>query len=118
MAKVGEPVAPLAVAQNLAAQGLQVLPARYQDKAPIVKWRNYQDTRTDSMLPSWFGGSGRRNYWIMTGRMSQVVVIDCDNEAAEQWWVERIPNLRDTATVKTRKGHHYWFRLPQDWPQD
>lgn len=118
MVKVGDPVGPLAVAQSLAAQGLQVLPARYQDKAPIVKWRNYQTTRTEGMLPSWFGGLGKRNYWIMTGRMSQVIVIDCDNDAAEAWWLERVPNLRDTATVQTRKGHHYWFRLPENWPAE
>lgn len=118
MVRVGDPVGPLAVAQSLAAQGLQVLPARYQDKAPIVKWRNFQDVRSDSMLSQWFGSTGQRNYWIMTGRMSNVVVIDCDNAAAEEWWLERIPNLRETATVETRKGHHYWFRLPEDWPQD
>ena len=111
---------PLATAQALAAQGLQVLPARYKDKAPIVKWREYQDTRTEKLLPTWFGGGGNRNYWVMCGRISGVVVIDCDNPAADAWWREQVGDevMDSAAIVATRKGRHYWFRLPEDWPED
>lgn len=109
---------PLATAQKLAAAGFNVLPARYKDKAPVVPWTKYQHTRTDHLLASWFGGSGNRNFWGMTGRMSGVIVIDCDSDAGERWWRDRIDEqMTATAKVKTRKGFHYYFRLPEDWDE-
>lgn len=103
---------PLTIAQELAAQGLQVLPAAYKDKAPIVPWTKFQERRTDGLLAQWFG-SQDRNYWILTGHMSGVVVLDCDNEEAERYWREEKglgDELDRTACVKTRQGHHYYFR--------
>lgn len=117
MNHVGEPVGPLAIAQQLAEMGLQVLPARHRDKAPIVKWRNYQTNRTNRMLPIWFGSNTPRNYWVMTGRISGVVVIDCDSEAGEKWWRQTLGDdvMESAAIVATRKGHHYWFKIPPFW---
>lgn len=107
---------PLATAQALAAAGLQVLPARHKDKAPIIDWRKYQDTRSAPMLPQWFGSTTPRNYWVMTGQMSKAIVVDCDNTAADRWWREQLGDeaMDAAARVKTRKGHHYWFRIPED----
>lgn len=118
MARLTNPVDSLATAQQLAGLGLNVLPARYKQKAPIVKWQNYQNVKTESMLPQWFGGSGQRNYWIMTGLMSRVVVIDCDTEAGDAWWREQLGDevLDSAAQVKTSKGTHYWFKIPDSWP--
>lgn len=110
---------PLATAQRLASQGFNVLPARHKDKAPIVNWAKYQFLRTDNLLPSWFGGSGHRNFWVMTGRMSMIVVVDCDSEAGDRWWRDRIGDAMDaTAKVKTRNGHHYYFKIPDGFFKD
>lgn len=107
---------PLAVAKGLADLGFNVLPARYKDKSPQIPWTKYQATRTDNLLVSWFGGSGQRNFWVMTGRMSGIVVIDCDTDEGDAWWRERIGDEMDaTAKVKTRKGYHYYFTIPEDW---
>lgn len=56
----------------------------------------------------------------MTGLMSRHIVIDTDNEAGDKWWREYLGDevMDATATVKTSKGRHYWFRLPDDWPND
>lgn len=120
MVKLGDPVGPLATAQHLAGMGLNILPARFKDKTPIVEWTNYQSIRTDSMLPQWFGLSGKRNYWAMTGQMSGYIVIDCDTEAGDKWWREQLGDevMSATAQVKSRKGTHYWFKLPVGWPED
>lgn len=114
--KFGEPSRSLATAQELAAQGLQVLPARHRDKAPIVKWTNYQSERTERLLPQWFK-SNELNFWVMTGHISGHIVVDCDSPAGDAWWRERLGNevMDATAQVKTRNGTHYWFKIPADW---
>lgn len=122
MVKLGDPhpQGTLAVAQSLAALGLQVLPARHKDKAPLVKWAEYQDKRTESLLPTWFGGGVSRNYWIMTGRISGYIVIDCDSPEGDKWWRDILTDevMDATAQVKTSKGTHYWFAIPADWDPD
>lgn len=101
---------------GLHSAGLQVFPARYKDKITLVKWEKYQTQRVDEkMLAKWFSGRTNLNYWVMTGRLSGYIVIDCDTQEGDDWWLERVPNLHDTATVKTSKGHHYWFKIPDDW---
>jgi hypothetical protein len=122
MVKIGDPhpQGALAIAQSLAELGLQVLPARFKDKSPIVKWTEYQDRRTTSNLPMWFGGGVKRNYWVMTGRISGHVVVDADSAEGDKWWRERLGDaiFDATAQVKTAKGTHYWFAIPADWPED
>lgn len=119
MVKLGDPHprGTLAIAQSLAEQGLQVLPAKFKDKAPIVKWTEYQDRRTESLLPTWFGGGTQRNYWVMTGRMSQHVVVDADSPEGDKWWRNQLGDeiFDATAQVQTYKGKHYWFAIPADW---
>lgn len=106
---------PLSIAQGLIAEGLQVLPAALGSKAPKISWKKWQDRRADDMAPRWFGGSAC-NYWVMTGIMSGIVVIDCDTEAGHQFWLELIPDLDETTLVSTRPGrHHHWYKVPADW---
>lgn len=106
---------PLGTAKELAGYGFNVLPARYKDKSPLIPWTKYQKQRTDSLLSSWFGGTQQRNFWIMTGQMSGIIVVDCDNEAGATWWEDRLGTvtMESTARVKTRKGYHYYFRIPE-----
>jgi hypothetical protein len=108
---------PLDVARGLIAEGLQVLPAALGSKAPKISWKKWQDRRADEMATRWFGG-GQCNYWVMTGRMSGMIVIDCDTEAGHKFWVELIPDIDATTRVDTRLGrHHHWYKVPQDWIQ-
>lgn len=114
---------PLEEAQRLAAWGFNVLPAKRGGKAPQVSWAKYQTQRTDPQLLNWFSG-GERNYWIATGRISGILVLDCDTPEAEAWWREKLAAYEEdgvhildrTAAVTTRKGHHYYFRLPPNTP--
>ncbi|HXJ63896.1 MAG TPA: bifunctional DNA primase/polymerase, partial [Actinomycetota bacterium] len=119
---------PLEIARELAAAGLNVLPAGVGKKAPLVSWARFQTERTEPKLSQWFGG-GDRNYWVATGQISSVLVLDCDSGPAEEYWRERLRDYTDvddegnhthildrTTTAKTRQGHHYWFRLPANTP--
>lgn len=109
---------PLQIAQELDDLGLNVFPARFRGKATIVKWQQFQDARTTGRLAQWFSGNTQRNFWIMTGHTSGVVVLDCDDDTAERYWREDmgLADVMDrTACVKTVKGHHYYFLVePND----
>lgn len=106
-------------ARQLAGMGFNVLPARTGGKAPTLSWQKYQNIRTDDRLSQWFSG-GERNYWILCGRISQVVVLDCDDQVAIDYWRAKLepddgPHPMDvTASVVTRKGKHYYFRIASD----
>lgn len=120
MVKTSDPIGPLATAQSLAKLGLQVLPARYQHelKAPTIPWKKHTDKlATPVLLASWFKGTAPKNFWVMTGGISGVVVIDCDNAEADAWWRETLGDAVLSATTQSRtsKGTHYWFRIPESW---
>jgi hypothetical protein len=108
---------PLEIAQQLDSWGLQVLPAKPRDKAPVVDWKNHQITRTTKLLSTWFRGNRQLNFWVMCGQISKVVVVDADSATGDAWWREQLGDdiMTATAQVKTRKGKHYWFRIPDDW---
>lgn len=106
----------LAEVQALDALGFNILPAKYQGKAPIVDWRKYQNKRSSGQLTAWFR-NGRYNAWMNTGSISGVVVLDIDSDEAEAFWRETLGDemLDTTACVRTGSGkHHYWFRLAED----
>lgn len=108
---------PLENARQLDQWGFNVLPAKVGGKSPQVPWRKFQDQRTSDRLHHWFEGKKPRNYWIATGRISGVVVLDCDTPAAEQFWRDRIGDAMDqTACVRTRKGAHYYFSIEPNTP--
>lgn len=116
MVRLGSPQ-PLDIAKELASHGLQVFPARFRDKPPLVDWKKYQATDSHSMIERWFKGRGNLNYWVLTGSMSGYIVIDCDSPEGDAWWRERIGDEMDaTAAVETSKGTHYWFKLDGDDP--
>ncbi len=99
-------------AQELAGWGFNVLPAR--GKSPIVKWSDYQAKRSDSELPLWFKPNKRYNYWVNCGTISGWICLDCDSDEGEAFWRNQLGDVLDqTACVKTSKGHHYWFRIPE-----
>lgn len=107
-------------ARRLAELGFNVLPARVGGKAPTLSWQKYQNIRTDDRLGQWFSG-GERNYWILCGRISRTVVLDCDSAEAIAYWRKVLepddgdPHPMDaTASVVTRKGRHYYFRIETD----
>lgn len=107
-------------AKQLSDYGFNVLPAEYKGRSPIVDWTKYQSTSTTNMLAKWFKGKKPFNFWIATGRISGVVVIDFDNDGAEEWWREQLGDelIDATAKVKTRRGHHVYFRIPESWDED
>lgn len=106
---------PLAIANQLAEAGLQVFPAKYKDKPPLVKWREHQGQSSHHMIDKWFKNRSNINYWVLTGVQSGYLVVDCDSEAGDLWWREQIGNEIMDATTRSvsAKGTHYWFKIPE-----
>lgn len=111
----------LARARRLLAFGFSIIPVppprpgvpkgcAGDGKTPILKWGAYQ-TRvpTDDELQAWFG-HGPTNIAIITGALSGVVVIDCDDVAAVHWWIRRRPYT--PWQTQTANGFHLFYRHP------
>lgn len=98
-------------------QGLCVIPSK-DGKPQLDSWTQYQLQRPEwEQVQTWFRGETFRSLqiYIVCGRVSNVVVVDCDSNEAEQFWRELIGDeLLDTTACGLSgggRGHHYWFRL-------
>jgi putative DNA primase/helicase len=107
---------PLA-AQRLVACGCNVIPLRPRDKKPATNWKPMQSTRlmdrdwdeVDRYLHSWWGDGRDHGLGVVTGAVSEIVVVDVDSDDAREL-VERTCGWPRTVRVKTTKGWHLYFR--------
>lgn len=107
--------------------GLCVIPA--SEGRPTVGWKPYadleQDRPDDKQLRTWFRGesvrSDRLQLYVVCGRVSNVVVLDCDSEQADRWWRDLLGDDVMDSTARalsgSGRGHHYWFRIVDGRPQ-
>ncbi len=87
---------------------LSVIPIVSKGKIPAVKWTEYQSERcTEGDLQDWFY-SQDYNVGIVTGKLSDVVVLDIDSDDAYD--LAETKGLPDTPTVKTGRGFHLYFK--------
>lgn len=101
---------------ELVAAGLVVLPARFKGKEPALRtWAAYLKRKpTQEELSEWFRPGQHRNYFVVTGSISGVAVLDIDSDRAHEEWRAKLGDILDTTTAATTgKGTHYWFRLPE-----
>jgi hypothetical protein len=86
--------------------GFNVIPLRAGTKSSAIKWKEFQERKpTDEEF---------ENIGIVTGKASRLAVADVDNpKRLEGWLEENGLELRDTATVKTARGFHYYYRIPE-----
>jgi len=93
-----------------ASKGFVVIPLKPMKKIPAVRWKEYQHRKpTDRELKQWFG-HGRCNIGIVTGRISDICVIDFDSFEAYRDAKKR--GMPHTPTVRTAKGYHLYYRYP------
>jgi hypothetical protein len=106
----------LEAAKNLLENGFNVLPVLPGKKMPgLPSWKRYQtEMVTNEELATWFGpDTTYTGLWVVTGRISRLVVLDCDSAKAETFWQKLIGDQLDATTcVQTARGRHYWFRTP------
>jgi hypothetical protein len=99
-------------------RGWAVIPLKPESKEPGVRWQEFQHRRpTDAEIETWFQPDGRVGVGIVTGTVSNLVVLDADSDDAVRWVAER---LRESGTrpakVRTARGEHVYFAAPADEP--
>ena len=101
-------------------RGWSIFPLSIDGKRPLAEWKEYQTQRvTHDTLEEWFtegapttkGGRQKLfNIALVTGSLSGILVVDCDNQAAQDY--ARSNSMTSPITVTTTRGSHYYFRHP------
>lgn len=100
----------LHAAQRLLEMGLSVIPVG-DDKKPTIKWEAFQQARPSiDNLTVWFRYGSPKGVGVVTGKISNLVVVDTDNEAAEAWAQKHLPPT--PMMCRTAKGFHRYYRHP------
>ena len=92
--------------------GWCVLPADKGEKTPRGKWKHWQEkrpAREQYLKVKW-----PASLFVITGSVSRLVVLDCDNKQALKYWRETLgPTFDETTCVISRKGFHFYWRLAE-----
>lgn len=98
----------LQIAKNYLKHGLSVIPLKEQSKTPLVAWTIFQKEKPDEhLINSWFTDTSY-NLAIVTGTISNLVVLDCDTEEAVN--LANLKGLPKTACQKTGRGYQFFFQ--------
>ena len=108
-------------AMEAVGRGWNLIPISTASKKPLVEWKKYQtELITLETVDDWFENGvpteyGQRvkpfNLALVTGAISGVVVVDCDNEEATLYAMNH--NIKSPFSVKTTRGRHYYFAHPR-----
>lgn len=97
-----------------ASAGLSVLPWRYIDggKRPTVRWGELQQRRWSvAEADAWWSGRGAADaVGVVTGAISDLVVLDCDDDDAAAWALDALPPT--PWMVRTGRGLHLGYGHP------
>jgi hypothetical protein len=108
----------MAAALAYCAAGCSVIPCRVTSKQAMVRWKPWQQTAADpDQLRIWWRRWPKANVAIITGRISDLVVVDVDPAHGGLGTLAAMEGdnepLDRSATVQTPSGgRHYWFRHP------
>lgn len=101
-------------------RGWNIIPISVSSKKPLIKWIEYQTRAiTIDEVEDWFENgvpteSGHRvtpfNIGLVTGSISGVVVLDCDNEEALAYAAKA--RMNTPLGVQTTRGRHFYFAHP------
>lgn len=101
----------LGAAAAYADMGCVVLPLR--GKIPFTARGHLDATRDYLLIDSWFARWPAAGVGIATGAPSGVWVLDVDGDAGAAS-LAALPSLPVTVEAITRRGRHFYFRMPAD----
>ena len=93
-------------------RGWSVIPIA-SAKRPAIKWKEYQ-TRiaSEDEVTAWWTQWPDADIALVTGTISGLVVVDCDNDEALKAAIEA--NMHSPIRVRTKRGVHLYFEHPRD----
>lgn len=100
------------------ARGWSVLPLRPRDKRPLIRWEHLQNERpSEDNIAEWFRRWPDANIGIVTGEISNLIVLDVDPKHGGDAVLERLERryrpLSATVEVVTGGGgRHLYFAHP------
>lgn len=94
--------------------GFNVIPVN-QDKRPLIKWETYQKQKsTKEEIENWFLKFKDPNIGLVTGEISDLLVIDTDTPASIQEVQDFLPENLVTPIQRTpHGGKHFFFKHQQ-----
>lgn len=93
-------------------KGINVFPIIPGTKKPAVKWKHLQSEKmNEKTLGYMIRYYANYNIAIVTGSISGIAVVDVDGEEGTNNLKEY--SLPDTLTVKTARGYHLYYSLPE-----
>lgn len=99
------------ISRVLYRRGVSIFPIPYGSKKANQPWKQYQtEPPTEDQIEKWFGNGTPSNIAIVTGFLSELVVVDADNDEAVAWVEAKLP--KTPIWVRTAKGIHYYYRHP------
>lgn len=94
-------------------KGWSIIPIRPGHKRPAIRWIEYQDRQpTEQEIIQWWEEWPDADIAIVTGAVSGLVIVDCDNPDALHAAFDA--GMRSPIRVKTKRGHHLYFEHPRD----
>jgi hypothetical protein len=104
---------PLDAALEYLEEGWSIIPIKPEGKRPAIKWTEYQTRHpTEAEVTQWWTQWPDHQIAIVTGAISRLVVVDCDNEDAMHAAFDA--GMRSGIRVKTKRGWHLYFEHPKD----
>jgi len=109
-------------------KGISFYPLQGETKKPTVidirnfrlarlRWKPYQTKLpTEQEILYWFETLRSKGIAIITGSISKLAVIDCDNEQAIDDYIQicedsNAPSPFETTYVYTKRGMHFYYRI-------
>jgi len=94
-------------------RGWSVIPICLDTKRPRIEWRKYQtELPTSEEVERWWTVNPNDGIALVTGELTGLVVVDCDNEEAAE--AARQAGMVSPVKVQTKRGHHLYFAHPRD----
>ncbi len=94
-------------------RGWSVIPIKPDAKRPAIKWKDFQEQHpTEEQVVEWWTKWPDYDIAIITGQISGIAVVDCDNPEALEKALGA--GMRSPIRVKTKRGVHLYFEHPCD----
>lgn len=90
-------------------------PINVGEKSPFFCWKEYQTRKAaPHEIIEWGLEYPEHNYGLLTGRTAGVVVVEGDDQEAQQLIKERCPDTPMVQRSGSGRGFHYFFRYPKE----